>query len=313
MREGKEKVMSGIIEECTLGPCRLILGDCLEVLPLLARESIDCCVTSPPYDTLRTYQGHPFEFEPTATAITSVLRHGGVLVWVVGDETKNGSETGTSFRQALYFHEVLGLNLHDTMIYQKANPGGARGSIYGYWQAFEFMFVFSKGTPKTFNPLCDRINQKGETLEYGGGRREHTGVKTAPHQIMQKSHGRRTNIWSYPRGDGAIHPAVYPLGLARDHILSWSNPQDTILDPFMGSGTTGVACVQLGRAFIGIEIVEDYYRLACAQLTEALRQLPLFPVSTQARPPTQEPLFIGHNQEIRTPSEEAPLCPQPSR
>ena len=98
---------------------KFIHGDCLEIMPTLADKSVDLTVTSPPYDNLRTYNGNSqFDFEGIAKELFRVTKDGGVVVWVVGDANINGSETGTSFRQALYFKEI-GFNLHDTMIYQK--------------------------------------------------------------------------------------------------------------------------------------------------------------------------------------------------
>jgi site-specific DNA-methyltransferase (adenine-specific) len=190
-----------------------------------------------------------------------VTKPGGVVVWVVGDATVNGSETGTSFRQALHFMG-LGFNLHDTMIYQKANPGGARGSNLAYWQAFEFMFVLTKGRPKTFNPIEDRPNAKAGQVGKFGGRRNTDGTIEPCKTMECREFGRRFNIWTYPRGDGGAHPAVFPEALARDHIVSWSAPGDLVFDPFTGSGTTGKMALLADRRFVGSEISEEYFQIA---------------------------------------------------
>lgn len=264
-----------------IGDCTLYCGDAQAILAQVPSNSIHAVVTSPPYDNLRAYEGPCWAFEPIAHQLTRVLMPGGVLVWIVGDETVNGSETGTSFAQALYFKEQCGLRLHDTMIYQKLNPGGARGSIYGYWQVFDFMFVFAKGPLQTFHPLLDRPNAhyRWPTTQ-SGGRRNRDGTLQACKAMSCGMYGRRGNIWSYPRGEGGDHPAVFPEGLACDHIASWSNVGETILDPFMGAGTTGCAAVKLGRSFIGIELVPRYFTLACRRIQEATNQLRLFHVPT---------------------------------
>lgn len=244
-------------------------GDCLEMMATLDAGSVNLTVTSPPYDNLRTYGGMDdwgqAKWEAVLRELFRVTAVGGVVVWVVGDATVKGSETGSSFKQALYAKEC-GFNLHDTMIYQKAKSGGARGSVLAYWQAFEFMFVFSKGTPN-FAPIEDRPNRKaGQTLK-AGGRRNVDGSIASGKYMTIPAFGRRNNVWTYAVGGKDIgHPAVFPLPLAKDHVISWSNPGDMVLDPFMGSGTTGVACQNTGRKFIGIERNPEYFAIACKRL-----------------------------------------------
>lgn len=256
----------------------LRLGDCAEVLMTLPPGSVDLTVTSPPYDNLRTYKGYTFDFEKIARGLWYATKPGGVVVWVVADATIDGSETGTSFRQALYFMS-LGFNLHDTMIYQM--PGtGAKGSNLSYWQAFEYMFVLSKGRPKTVNRLQDKVNKSAGHLNSSGKKR----LEIEPTRLVRKPFrtaalGFRTNIWSYGtgnrHGDVTAHPAPMPEKMALDHILSWSNPGDVVLDPMMGSGTTGKMAVLNDRNFIGIEIAREYYEIAQRRITEAQQQIPL--------------------------------------
>ena len=246
--------------------CVLYKGDCLEVMKQIPDKSVDCVVTSPPYDNLRTYNNSStwsFDiFKGIAHELTRVLADGGVIVWVVGDKTENGSETGTSFRQALYFKE-LGLNIHDTMIYIKKG-GINKGSLKAYQQKFEYMFIFSKGKIKTFNLIKDRKNKVVEDRIKKV--RQKDGTYKEQH-FKSHEYGVRYNYWIYETGknkdtNNFTHPAVFPLELAKDHIISWSNENDTVLDPLMGSGTTGVACKMLNRNFIGIEIDNNYYNIA---------------------------------------------------
>jgi site-specific DNA-methyltransferase (adenine-specific) len=188
------------------------------------------------------------------------------MIWIVGDAVIEGSETGTSFRQALYFKEI-GLNLHDTMIYQKnnfSNPSKTR-----YHQVFEYMFVLSKGKPKTFNPLMDRKNVYSGYTSFGENTtRGKDGTFTKQEKRVIQEYGMRYNIWKgNTSGQENMckhidHPATFPLWLVKDHILSWTNENDVVLDPFMGSGTTGVACKELNRQFIGCEIEEKYVEMA---------------------------------------------------
>ena len=235
-------------------------GDNCDLLGQLPRECIDLVVTSPPYDDLRTYCGHSWDFFGVTWQLKRVLKPGGVIVWVVGDATKDGSETGTSLEQALHFKR-LGLNLHDTMIYEKGVVAFPESTRYN--QKFEFMFVFSRGAPKTFNGIKDH-NNISCGRKVSGKDRDDNGFKekSGKNKIISEFslRGNVWHIWNQERGIG--HPAPFPLKLASDHIASWSNPGDLVLDPFCGSGTTVKAAKELGRRFLGIEINPEYCSIA---------------------------------------------------
>ncbi len=251
----------------------LMQGDCLERMKEIPDGSIDLVVTSPPYDNLRDY-GKDFNgwgehiWKPVLDNVKRVLKDGGVCVWVVGDATINGSETGTSFKQALYAIDI-GLNLHDTMIYQKETPTWNITSKR-YRQNTEYMFIFSKGKVKTFNPIEDK---KVKNMKPRMCKSNRNGVPKYELYTPKKEYTTRGNIWEYAVGGKSIpHPAVFPEKLAIDHILSWSNQNDTVLDPFMGSGTTGVACVNLNRNFIGIELDEGYFNISSKRIEDARKE-----------------------------------------
>ena len=239
----------------------LHLGDSGQIIESIDDNSIDLVVTSPPYDNLRKYKGYSFDFEKIARELFRVIKNGGVVVWVVSDQTTNGSESGTSFKQALFFKEI-GFNLHDTMIYAKTNPIPQNHNRYE--QCFEYMFVLSKGKPKTFNPLTEPTKNAGKLFNWGDRKTVLDDNQCRRHKETDnricKDEKMRKNIFYYSVGGGKSgHPAVFPYQLAEDHVLSWSNIGDTVLDPFMGSGTTGRAALDNGRNFIGIEINEEYY------------------------------------------------------
>ena len=234
-------------------------------------NSIDLTVTSPPYDDLRDYNEYEWDFKSLAKQLYRVIKDGGIIVWVVGDKTVNGSETGSSFKQALYFKEI-GFNLHDTMIYQKDSltfPDFNR-----YYQVFEFMFVFSKRKPKTTNLIRDRNNKKKGCSLKGVTERNKNGSLTESNGSRKgrkiKSKSIRFNVWKYGVGNNKTtkdkfaynHPAMFPEQLAKDHILSWSNEGDIVLDPFMGSGTTAKMSELLNRKWIGFEISQEYVNIA---------------------------------------------------
>ena len=243
-------------------------GDCRKVMKDIQDSSIDLTVTSPPYDNLRTYNGNNEQWgehvwKPVIADLFRLTKQGGVVVWVVADATINGSETGTSFGQALWAMEC-GFRLHDTMIYEKAGTG-ACGSNYAYWQAFEYMFVWSKGKPEKIHRI-----ETCKPVVSGGSRRKVDGTKKIETRNLFGKYQKLNNIWRFSVGrEETGHPAPFPLQLANDHIISWSNEGDTVLDCFMGSGTTGVACVKTGRSFIGIELDKGYLELANKRIWQA--------------------------------------------
>lgn len=252
-------------------------GDCLNIMEKMESESVDMILTSPPYDNLRDYKGFSFSFEEIVKELYRVVKPGGVVVWIVGDATIKGSETGTSFKQALKFNEE-GFNIHDTMIFRKKNP---IPQIYRkrYNNEFEYMFVFSKGAVKTHNPIkvpCLHAGLKLNGTTYKNySKSEQKRGKLAKPVKKEKIKG---NIWDYVVGkniedqDAKGHPAPFPCQLARDHILSWSNEGDVILDPMCGSGTTCKVASELNRKYIGIEISGSYCELARERIGEAVYQ-----------------------------------------
>lgn len=242
---------------------QLYQGNCLEVLRGMAGDTVDLTVTSPPYDDMREYKGYVFDFKPIAQELYRVTKPGGIVVWVVGDQTKNGTESGTSFRHALYFKDECGFLLYDTMFWEKLSRIPTEGR---YYSVVEYMFVFSKGKPKTLNFLNDHRNITAGALKQRDGV-INKGVNTKKEEWFRSPQfSRRSNLWAYPTGQhddfSNAHPAIFPEQLARDHILSWSNEEDTVLDPFMGSGTTGKVSLALKRNFIGMEISAEYFEVA---------------------------------------------------
>ena len=235
---------------------------------------IDLTVTSPPYDNLRTYNGYSFDFEKVARELYRVTKVGGVVVWVVGDATIDGSETGTSFRQALFFMEC-GFNLHDTMIYLKPNFSAVGALQTRYAPVFEYMFVLSKNRIKTFNPIKDRKCKTAGSKKSGTIRqKDGTTKKKSNIGTIQKDFGQRYNVWEInPETSLYNHPAPFPEQLAKDHIISWSNEHDLVYDPFMGSGTTGKCAKDLVRHYIGSEISEEYTAIANKRIASIAESL----------------------------------------
>ena len=264
--------------------------DCLVTLSKVPDNTIDLTVTSPPYDDLRTYNNHisgkktefngySFDFENIARELYRTTKEGGVVVWVVGDGTEKGSETGTSFRQVLYFKEI-GFNIHDTMIYMKnnfSNPSSNR-----YHQIFEYMFVLSKGKPKTFNSIKDRKNVYGGQVGSWGKNtsRQVDGTMVERKKKIIEEYGQRYNVWTFKTSKNGQedeiayqHPAIFPIQLVKDHIISWTNPGELIFDPFMGSGTTAKAAVQTERSYLGSEISDEYYKICLKRLETIQKEI----------------------------------------
>lgn len=225
--------------------------NCLDTMLKMPNDFIDLVVTSPPYDNLRTYNGYSFDFEKVASELFRIMKPNGVVVWVIGDATIKGSESGTSFRQALHFM-TIGFKLHDTMIYEKNSPAyPASRTSNRYTQIFEYMFVFAKGDVSK-HLICDKPNK-------WAGHKDFSGKLKNPVPDFSP----RNNIWKYTTSfNGVKHPAPFPEQLAYDHIVSWSDVGDVVYDPFMGSGTTAKMSLASGRNFIGSELSSEYCDLA---------------------------------------------------
>lgn len=246
----------------------------------MSDEFIDLTVTSPPYDKLRSYNGYnelwgERIWKGVIKGLYRITKQGGVVVWVVGDATIKGSETGTSFRQALFFKEV-GFNLHDTMIYACHKPPLTHKR---YEQAFEYMFILVKGRIKTFNPIMKRNKYAGQNCLRNGdwaSGKDNSAMRQRDGKKAIKEFGITNNIWYYKTGGNKTtkdkiafqHPAIFPEQLANDHIISWSNENDLVYDPFMGSGTTAKMAILNNRNWVGSEISKEYCEIAEERLKE---------------------------------------------
>lgn len=247
---------------------RIYQMDCLDGMKSIPDKSIDLTVTSPPYDKLRYYKGYSFDFTSVAKELFRVTKEGGVVIWVVNDATEKGSKTGSSFKQALYFKEI-GFNIHDTMIYAKSKIVPTDFKCHRYYQGFEYMFVFSKGKPKTCNYI--RVPSKHSGKKTISINRKEDGSMREDRFDKQK--GRvvaetkiKSNIWEYASQPIKGHPAPFPEQLANDHIVSWSNECDIVLDPFIGSGTTAKMAQINSRNWIGFELASEYIEIANKRL-----------------------------------------------
>ena len=251
-------------------------GDCLDIMPTIEAGSVDMVITSPPYGSIRTYNGNNAKWSDTAwkcalAEIHTALCDGGVAVWIVDDQHIGGGESLTHMRQALWWTDHLGGLCHDTMIWDKGGFASVGNLSVRYAQVFEYMLVLSKGRPTIFNPLKDRKN-KVQGVRRGTIRNPDGTMKRMSTEGNQHSeYGQRFNIWSQTpcRERSIAHPARFPVQIVIDHVLSWSNEGGTVLDPFMGSGTTGVACANTGRKFIGIELDAGYFEIARGRVSEA--------------------------------------------
>ncbi len=256
---------------------KLFAGDNAEILSTFGSGTIPLTMTSPPYDKNREYEGYEYDLDAVAKQLYRVTKDGGVVVWIIADATIKGSETGSSFKQALHMMSV-GFNLHDTEIYAKNNPMpndcGKR-----YRQCWEYMFIFSKGTPETFNPIT--VPVKGKSEVFKSFRVTSVGRGDLNEDRLAPAERKVSNIFYYTIGSASssdsfakLHPAIFPEKMALDHILSWSNPNDIVLDPFCGSGSSLLAATQMGGTAIGIDISERYCEIAarrCAQEVMDLR------------------------------------------
>lgn len=257
--------------------------NCVDGMKLLDDNSIDLTITSPPYDDLRKYNGFVFDYKATLTELYRTTKDGGVVVWVVGDATIQGSETGTSFKHALYAKEI-GFNLHDTMIWEKTNPIPQDPKANRYTPSFEYMFIFSKGKPNKCNYIKEKSICGGKEMKSNKSQRKANGEMRIDR--LEKRNGTvvneykiKSNVWklsSLPRHESLGHPAAFPEQLAQDHILSWSNEGDIIFDPMCGSGTTCKMAMLNNRNYIGIDISKEYCGIAQERIDTVKAQVKMF-------------------------------------
>ena len=256
-------------------------GDSIELLKNIPTKSVDLVLTSPPYDDLRSYNQSLWNFEifkQIAAELFRVIKDNSPIVWVVADSSIGGGETGSSFKQALFFKE-LGMDLHDTMIFLKENQRPRQYRANRYEQIFEYMFVLTKGKPKTFNPIQEKCKHSGKEVTFTSrdAVKENnftSGDKLANKKTVTiKETKTKGNVWHYNTGSNTAsnpiafkHPAIFPEGLVADHIISWTNEKDLVLDPFAGSGTTLLMAKTLNRQFIGIEKEKEYYDICVERL-----------------------------------------------
>ena len=259
---------------------RIIQGDSAEIMKTFEPNSINLTITSPPYDNVRLFKGHKWDCEAIIKELFRITKEGGVVVWVVADEYMKGGRSGSSFRQAIMFQDV-GFKIHDTMIYQKAGvayPAGCKSTRYT--QIYEFMFVFCKGKIKTHNLIRDKVNRSyspNAKPRKKITKNKHGETIIQPLGNVVNEMGYRNNIWTYSTGRGHTsknanvfkHPSVFPEQLAEDHIITWSNEGDVVLDCFAGSGTTLKMAMKNNRDYIGIEIDEEY----CQIINENIREV----------------------------------------
>lgn len=257
------------VQRLVLPVGQVVLGDNCEVMRQWPSESVDLVVTSPPYDDLREYGKHGWDFYGVAWNLARLLKPGGVIVWNVADMTKDGGETGTSMRQALHF-QTLGLTIYDTMIYHKENPVPL--SHPRYEQAWEYCFILSKGKPSRWNPIKEKSAMAGKPRKVTAGNvdgEQGHSMRRRDSETIIGDTKTRSNVWKYTIGTNATtkdkgafaHPALMPEGLAKDHVQSWSDPGDVVLDPFAGAGTTLKAAKEFGRQWVGIEVNPEYVEI----------------------------------------------------
>ena len=160
------------------------------------------------------------------------------------------------------------------MIWNKGGFSAVGALKTRYAPVFEYMFVFSKGNLKSFNPIKDKPNKNAGKTASGTVRQADGTTKPMSKEMVINDFGQRYNIWEIgphrQRGEDA-HPAPFPEALANDHILSWSNEGDVVLDPFMGSGTTGKMALLNNRKFVGIELSPDYVEIARKRIQECTK------------------------------------------
>lgn len=245
-------------------------GECSKVMSGWPADCIDMVLTSPPYADLLNYRGFKFDLAAIARQLFRVLKDGGVMVWVIGDKTVDYSRQMIPYTHAFGLRDA-GFCIYDVMIYSK--PAGRYMNRYRYPNVYEHMIVASKGKPKTFNPIMVKTKKPGDSRNTTILHRDADNNRTLGYRTTAEERPH-DNIWKYSPGFGAVdryafeHPAVFPEKLARDQIISWSNPNDIVLDPMCGSGTTLKMARVYGRRYAGIDVAPEYLEIVRRRLRE---------------------------------------------
>ena len=248
--------------------------DCVEGIKKLPDESIDLMITSPPYDGIRKYNGFNYDLHATGKEIYRVLKDGGIAVMVIQDQTKNFGKTLTSFKMIIDWCDNIGFKLFETVIYKKHGGEGA------WWTKrfrvdHEYMPIFLKGErPQYFNKEHLKIPSKhgGKTMT-GCATRLTNGKTLKSKKVTINLMKCRGTLWNYTTcGDGSRlkhqHPATFPNKIPFDFIECFCPKKGVVIDPFIGSGTTALAAIELERNYIGFDISKEYCDLAKKRIKE---------------------------------------------
>ena len=262
------------------GKMKLIHGDCLEKTKDIESNSIDMIFTSPPYADRRkdTYGGKKANvyvkwFLPFVREFKRILKPSGSFFLNIKPHTENGGRSLYVFKLVIEIVENVNFKLIDEFCWTKnAFPGGYKGK---FKNALEPVYHFAKSKPSEiiFNPIACGTPMKQESIARtyrkqcgapSNGSRM-TGMNTTNIrnlELARPSNVININNVSNQFTDKQKHPATFPTGLVEFFVKSFSSESSTVLDPFMGSGTTGVVCKNLNRNFIGIEIDKEYFEIA---------------------------------------------------
>ena len=251
---------------------KIICEDNITYLKTLPDECIDFVITSPPYDALRDYNGYKLDLHGLGVELLRVLKDGGICVMVIQDSTRDFAKSLTSFRTIVDWCDNIGFRLFECNIYNRQGTEGA------WWKKrfrvdHEYMPIFLKGKrPQYFDKENIKIPSKhggkimtGANIRTKNGQTGSRKVKINP----TKCPGTVMTFGNTCGGESKLkskHPAVFPNMLAYDMIECFCPEDGTVLDPFNGSGTTTLAAKCLGRNYIGIDVSEEYNKIARERL-----------------------------------------------
>jgi site-specific DNA-methyltransferase (adenine-specific) len=244
----------------------LHLGNCLEVLPMLEAQSVDAILTDLPYGTTACKWDSVIPFAPMWEQVKRVLKPRGVFV----------TTASQPFTSALVMSNLEWFKYE--WIWEKDQGAGFINASIVPLKKHENILVFSDGT--IANGSNNRMLYHPQGL-LKHGRRRHVDPKD--NTFLGARHNQDGKLYTqewknYPvsllyfQRDRDSHPTQKPVALYEYLILTYTNAGDTVLDFVMGSGTTGVACAQTGRNFIGIELDPDYFKIAEKRISEASAQ-----------------------------------------
>ena len=234
---------------------KLMQGDCLELMKDIPDSSVDMILADLPYGTTACSWDTIIPFEPLWEQYERVIKDNGAIVLTASQP----------FTSALVMSNPKLFRYE--WVWDKVKPSTGLHAKHQPLRQHESVLIFSK-RKATYKPIMTKADERKETITSSNGEAFGGAKVTRRHDNKGKSYPRSILTLSNANQRGKVHPTQKPVPLFEYIIKTYTNEGDTVLDNVMGSGTTGVACKNLNRNFIGMELDEEYFKIATERINE---------------------------------------------